>query len=134
MYLAVLSAEEKELFLGLAYKLSVADGEYSEEEKAIMQSYCHEMQCEFDVNRMVKSIDQLINRLNEIADLRVKKIVIFEAIGLTMADGIYGESERTIISNIETFFGVEKGFAGKCENILNEYISFQTKINQLILG
>lgn len=134
MYLAVLSTEEKELFLGLAYNLSVSDGTYSEEEKTIMQSYCQEMQCDFDVNTMVRPLNQIIARLNEIADLRVKKIIIFEAIGLTMADGTYGESERTILSDIEKEFDVEKDFGDTCEKILKEYISFQTKINQLILG
>lgn len=43
MYLAVLSKEAKELFLGLAFDLASADGNYSDEEKVIINGYCQEM-------------------------------------------------------------------------------------------
>ena len=37
MYLASLSQEEKELFLGLALVLAASDGEYSDDEKTIIE-------------------------------------------------------------------------------------------------
>jgi tellurite resistance protein len=134
MYLAILSAEEKELFLELAYNLATSDGIYSDEEKEYMRCYCHEMQCEFNENMIVRSVKQIIERYNEISDLKGKKIIVFEAIGLAMADGNFDEGERNILIGIENEFCIEKGFVDKCEKVINEYISFQSKINNLVLG
>ncbi len=50
-----------------------------------------------------------------------------------MADGNYDEDERALINKLEVEFDIGLGFAKKCETILNEYIAFQTKLNQLIL-
>lgn len=50
-----------------------------------------------------------------------------------MADGNYDEDERALINKLEVEFDIGLGFAKKCVTILNEYIAFQTKLNQLIL-
>ena len=133
MYLAMLSGEEKELFLGLAYALASSDGNYSDEEKAMMNGYCQEMQITFVKEEMVKPTEYLLKRFNEISNHKTKKIIVFEAIGLAMADGSYDDSERELIARIEENFQLETGFAEKCESILSEYILFQAKINQLII-
>lgn len=134
MYLALLSKEEKEIFLGIAFHLAVADGDYSDEEKEVMNGYCQETQCVFDEKTMVKPIDTLIKAIKLNSDNRVKKIFIFELIGLVMADSNYSEDERTLINNLEMEFDIGPGFAENCETVLSEYIAFQTKLNQLILG
>lgn len=134
MYLAILSEEEKELFLGLAYNLAAIDGEYSDEERTMIAGYCQEMQIEFDEERAVKSVDELLGRIKAISDDRTKKIIVFEAIGLAMADGKYYENERKLVDKMEKEFGIEAGFSEKCESIINEYLVFQKKTNQLILG
>lgn len=134
MYLAVLSKEEKELFIGLAYNIAVSDGNYSDEEKRTILGYCQEMQMDFDQKVMIKPIDDIVERIKVVSNKTSKKIIIFEALGLAMSDGIYGEDERVIINNMEKDFEIEKGFINKCEAILKEYIEFQTNINHLILG
>lgn len=134
MYLGTLNNEEKELFLGLAFHLACADGDYSEEEREMMQAYCHEMQVVFDQSKVLKSIDQILNAIKQTCGNKVRKIIIFEVIGLVMADGKYDEAERVLISRMESEFGVESGFAEKCEDILKEYISFQKRINEFVLG
>lgn len=50
-----------------------------------------------------------------------------------MADNNYDKNERELVLQMEKRFGLEQGFATKCESILNEYILFQAKINQLVL-
>ena len=51
-----------------------------------------------------------------------------------MADGNYDNDERKIVANMEAEFGVPSNFADTCENILNEYITFQNRINSLVIG
>lgn len=135
MYLALLSEKEKEIFLNVAFNLVTADGDYSDEEKAVIAGYCQEMQYTytFDKKRTVKSIDVLINDIRSNSDNKIKKIFVFELIGLAMADGNYDESERNLINKLEMEFDIDLGFARDCETVLNEYIAFQTKLNQLIL-
>lgn len=133
MYLALLSEKEKEMFLGVAFNLAAVDGDYSDEEKTVINGYCQEMQCIFDEKTMVKPMDVLIKDIKSNSDNRIKKIFVFELIGLAMADGNYDEDERALINKLEVEFDIGLGFAKKCETILNEYIAFQTKLNQLIL-
>lgn len=133
MYLALLSDEQKELFLGLAYHIAVLDEDYRDAEKAIIAGYCQEMKTTFVKEKMVKPIEYILSKLNSISDKRVKKIIVFEAIGLSMVDNNYDDDERKLVARMETLFGLESGFAIKCESILNEYILFQNKINQLII-
>lgn len=132
MYLALLSEKEKEMFLGVAFHLVTADGNYSDEEKAVINGYCQEMQCIFDEKTMVKPIDLLIRDVKENSNNRIKKIFVFELIGLAMADGNYDEDERALINKLEVEFDIALGFSKNCEAVLKEYIAFQTKLNQFI--
>lgn len=133
MYLALLNEKEKEMFLDVAFNLVAVDGNYSDEEKAVINGYCQEMQCIFDEKTMVKPMDVLIKDIKSNSNNRIKKIFVFELIGLALADGNYDEDERELINKLEMEFDIGLGFAKKCEDILNEYIAFQTKLNQLIL-
>ena len=134
MYLSILNQEEKEFFLGLALDLAASDGEYSDEEKAIIEGYCQEMQFSINQETMMKSVDDLIGRINTFSNEKSKRIIVFEAIGLAMADGHYDKREKELIAKIEKEFTMETGFANKCEAVMKEYISFQGRINELILG
>lgn len=134
MYLSILTREEKRMFLGLAYDLAASDGDYSAEEQATIQGYCYEMQMEFDEKTMVRPIDEIINGFTQKSNLKTKKIVVFEVIGLAMADNNYDDNERAIISDMENKFGLDKSYGEECEKVIGEYISFQNRINNLVLG
>ena len=133
MYLALLNSDEKEMFLGLAYNLATVDGDYSDEEKNVIIGYCQEMQCEFDEKTMIKPNEHILNKINAISDKRAKKIVIFELIGLAMADGKYDDNERELLKKLAEGFNIELSFLKKCENELDRYIEFQVQLNKLVL-
>ena len=134
MYLALLNESEKTVFLGIAYNMATVDGDYSDSEKAMINGYCQELQCQFDEKTMVKPIESLIQTIKIDSSEKAKKIIIFELIGLAMADGNYGSDERKLISQMLTEYNIDSDFANKCECILNEYIGFQGRINGLVLG
>lgn len=133
MYLALLSKEQKELFLELALNVASADGNYSDEERIAIEGYCREMQLVFEHEKKVKPIEIIIEKLDSLCDDKIKKIVVFEIIGLAMIDNDYDDNERKIVNSMVTMFKLETKFAEECETILNEYISFCNKINQLII-
>ena len=132
MYLALLNDKEKELFLGLAYDLVTSDGEYSGAEKATIDGYCQEMMFKFNEKTMIRQIDSIIDEFNRLSNDKVKRIIVFESIGLAMADNHYDIPERELIKKMEDSFGLEKEYASCCEKLLNEYISFQDRIDSLV--
>ena len=66
------------------------------------------MGIDFDESTMIKQIDDIIVEVNHIASDKVKKIIIFEAIGLTMTDNSYDTSEREVIRKMSESFGIER--------------------------
>lgn len=134
MYLPVLNEKQKELFLDLAYNLASIDGDYSDEEKQMMEAYCIEMQLEYRQEMEKQSVDRIINAMKKECGELEKKIVIFEAIGLAMADNIYDESERKIVKMMVDVFEMQEGFGEECESALREYFSLQEKLNKLIIA
>ncbi|MDY6232139.1 hypothetical protein [Peptostreptococcus porci] len=134
MYLALLTEREKIVFLGMAYNIATIDGDYSDAEKAMINGYCHELQCQFDENTMIKPMESLIQAIKVNSSEKTKKIFVFELIGLSLADVNYGSDERKLISQMLTEYNIDSDFANKCESMVSEYIGFQGRINKLILG
>ena len=133
MYLSILKENEKKMFLDLAYALSSADGNVADKEKTLIHHYCDEMGIEKHTpSTVVKS--EVVKELVETTDLQSKKIIVFELIGLAMADNSYDESEKQFILETASKFGLPNTFVDRCEKIILEYLSFQDKINNLIFG
>lgn len=133
MYLSILKEEEKIMFLDLAYALSAADGKMSDEEKSMIDRYCDEMGIE-KRNPSINDKAKIVKELAKAADLQSKKIIIFELTGLAIADNTYDETEKQFINEAVSQFELTKEFMEECENIISEYLSFQNKINNLILA
>lgn len=133
MYLSMLNDSQKKIFLGLAYHLSNADGDYSLHEQEMMKSYYEETGIEFDEKVENKSIETLLAELKNNFDLRNIKIIIFELIGLAMVDDDYSDDERAIIKSISIQFTIGENILNEYENLISEYIFLQNKINNAVL-
>lgn len=132
MYLGMLSSEEKKLFLQLAISIASVDGDYSDVEKAMINSYCLEM----GVNNSVEnyeSISSIIERFNTISTEQIKRIVLFETIGLALSDRNYDKNEEKMITDIAKTFNIDIKFVKESKKIVNEYFDFQQRINGLVL-
>lgn len=132
MYLARLNDEEKELFLGIAYNLALADGVYSEKEEAMLDAYGKEMDIKVECSNMRYSTNEIVEKLKRKCSLEKKKIILFECTGLAMIDGTYDENEKNFILNMQMEFGIEENFVFKCEKVLRKYIFLQDEINRLV--
>ena len=132
MYLEALNNREKELFLSLAYNLSAADKDYSPEERVTVASYCREMGIDFDMSKVNLSVDEVIDEISKVCSSQIKRIIIFEAMRLTMADLDYDDDERVILKKAMDKFGLDTAFHDQCEGLINEFIELQGKINELI--
>lgn len=132
MYLGMLSSEEKDLFLQLAINVASVDGDYSDVEKAMIDSYCIEMNINNNVEK-VKPISSIIERFNIFSTEQTKRIVLFETVGLTLSDNNYDKKEEETIADIAKTFNIDMQFVENCKKIINDYFDFQQRINNLVL-
>ncbi len=133
MYLSLLGKKEKDSFLRLAYELALIDGDYGAEEQQMMEVYCNEMQISSSSLDKEASISTIIDFIAKESDIKNKKIMIFEIIGLAMSDSNYDYKEKNFIYELMNKFMIEEDFGVTCEDIISEYISFQNKINSIIM-
>ncbi len=100
MYLASLSNEKKHLFLDLEIHMSKIDGDFSEEEKRIIDTHCAEMHIDNNGYENELSIDEIFHKLREECAVAEKKIVFLELVAVVLADGIYDSKEKMIVNNL----------------------------------
>lgn len=134
MYLIRLNDEQKRLFLGLAYHIAVVDNNFSHEEQVLIDSYCHEMEIEFEPDIVLQPLDSILSKMQAVCNEQEKKIIVFEAIGLCMVDSTFDTSERELLCTVIKQVGIEKDFLESSEEMIQNYLSFQKKIDALVLG
>lgn len=134
MYLALLNKEQKECFLGLAYNISNIDGNYSESEQKLLESYCDEMNLDYSDSVAKNDLKKLFSNLSDIFDERTIKIVAFELIGLAMVDNNFDKSEYDMINKIIGRFAIDSDFIKNSQRLIQTYLEVQFNINALILS
>lgn len=133
MYLTLLNYEQKKVFLGLAYNISNIDGDFSESEQQMIESYCVEMDIEYSDSDAKKDLETLLSNINSIFDNKTIKIVLFELVGIAMVDNKFDNSEREFLKKIFDLFEVDREFLNKAESLINSYIEVQNNINSLVI-
>jgi len=109
MFLNNLDKNEKIAFLNLAHYLARSDGDFSEKQKEIINTYCYEMNIddiEFDENNF--NIDLV---LKSIKNKKSQKIVLLEVMALVYSDNILHPEEEKVINLMLDIFGIEKNVA-----------------------
>ena len=133
MYLTLLSEEQKKCFLGLAYNLSNIDGDFSESEKQMLESYCTEMDFVYSDSIAKVDLEILLANITNLFDEKSIKVVVFELVGLAMIDDNFDESEYKMLNKIIEKFIINSDFIKECENLIKKYLDVQFNINSLIL-
>ncbi len=98
MFLATLSDQEKMIFLELAHYIMTCDGETSDEELEMFQSYVYECQLK-DYKIQNISFDELINSIKSSRKKKLR-IIIIELMGIIMSDHKYDLSEDNHMQKI----------------------------------
>ena len=124
MFLQVMNEEEKENFLELVYKIANVDGDYAEEEKELIDSYKKEL----NLNTIpeTSTIDELVKYFSE-KTIGLKKIVLFETIGMINADNIVAKEETEVFDKMVASFEFDaesvkelKALAEKLQSVYDE--------------
>lgn len=128
MFLNELSNEEKENFIFLAVEAANANGELADEEYLMLQEYCREMGIVYLNVDETHKLDNIISVFS-ISSKRIKKIVVFELLGLLAADGAFDEKERTFLTKFSNGIGITSNEVNVLQKLLKEYLSMSTKIS-----
>lgn len=113
MFLQVMNKEEKEKFLELVYKVANIDGEFAEEEQEIIDSYKAELG--IPVIPESSDIEGLLKYFSDKAS-EIKKIVLFEIIGLINADDKIDVNEKMVLEKMQDVFGLKKEMVDKIQD------------------
>lgn len=131
MFLNQLNQKEKETFMSLSVHVANSNGFLADEEKEMIQEYCREMGLDsFNVKDAVPMEDVLT--VFKQSDLHIRKIVLFEILGLAYADGEYEDTEDDFIIQFATAIGLNKETVEEQETLLVEYLEILKKIVQIV--
>ena len=133
MYLNLLTGDQKELFLDLALITANADGKADSEELSVISEYCREMNIDSDRTEPSMPLNILLDRITLISNMTERKIIIFELIGLALADSNYCDNEKKIITLASIYFQLDDSFTEECETLINDYLNIQSRLNNLVL-
>lgn len=104
MFLQVMNNEEKKKFLEFIYKIANIEGDYAAEEQEIIENY----KVELGLSEILDTsdIEGLINYFSIKTD-ELKKIILFEIIGLINADEKIVKEEEELLNKVIVSFGLE---------------------------
>lgn len=131
MYLYSLNKNERELFLQACLHISCADGDFSFDEKKVIQQLCQEMEIPVSYERTI-SFENIIEEISEKSTLRNKKIFIFELAGVVMADDVCTESELDMMNKISLQIGLTKEFVDEAIDKITKMIKFYKEVSEFI--
>lgn len=102
MFLNRLSGEEKVAFLELAHHVARSDGDFADEEKRMIATYCMEMGRE-DTGYNQDTF-KLEDTLSKISNKQSRKIIVMEIMALVYSDDSLDEEEEKILATITSSF------------------------------
>ncbi len=127
MYLSMLSTEKKYLFRDLELIMSNVDGDFSPEEKNIIDAHCIEMHIDNNNYEIDTRQDEVLNQLQESLTEQERSIFFLELVGTVMADDVYHDSEKELIGKLAQILQVSEAKVNEAFTIITEMKSVYAK-------
>ena len=124
-----LNREEREKFFELIYKLASCDGVLREEEQELIEGCRREL--DIRDNPDTGSFENLADYFGRCDD-RVKKIVLFEACGIILADNEVGENEQKAFDYLKEALAVDE--QEEIISIANDLKLIQDRVKDIVFG
>lgn len=130
MFLDVLNKEDKINFLEFVNLLAKCDGEFADEEKEILNNYMIETGIN-EIPENNKNIENIIEYFST-RDEAIRKIILFEAYGLVLADNKITDEEKNIISKLDKMSGLNREKLDEIKEVVNRLQKVYDDIYNLI--
>lgn len=120
MYLNMLNRREKHLFLALEIYISEIDGDFSDEEKQIINAHCLEMGIDNNNFELRMEVEEILKEIEGNLDDTKKHIFFLELAGTVLADNIYYEKERQIMERLANILKIKQGEIDEAFSIIKD--------------
>lgn len=127
MYLSKLSIEKKYLFRDLELIMSNVDGDFSPEEKSIIDAHCIEMHIDNNNYEIANRQDVVLKQLQETLSEQERSIFFLELAGTVMADNVYHNSEKELVNKLAEILHISEKKVEDAFDIINEMKAVYSK-------
>lgn len=131
MFLANLTDDQKNAFLGLAQTLVSVDGVVSDDETSMLEQYKQEMSLSTSTSIPQQEIEQSIE-VFKTAFPSIKKQIVFELVALACADNDYADTEHRLLNEIGISLDLDAAFLGECKAYVRELTALYERIGKLV--
>lgn len=132
MLLNQLSESGKVLFFKFATKIINADGEFSDDEKRMIESYKEEIQKDINIEDFKNEIlDDCIEQIGKL-DNNEKKIVFFELLGLAVCDSFFSKEENDVIDKLRNALHIDMQMQEEMISSIKTLAETYKKINTFL--
>lgn len=98
----------------------------------MLEQYCIEMDITFNKTHLIEDFEYVLARINEICNIHEKKIIVFELVGLILADGNLHDKEKDAMNNMIELFEINEKYFDDCKKLIAEYYDLQNRIINLV--
>ena len=127
MFLNQLSYQEKKMFLDLTVHVAKANDVLASEEKAMISTYCTEMQLP-PIELYETEPLETVTSYFALADDHIKKIVLLEVFGLVYVDGNFDDDETVLVKKFAEEIGISKETYDNLHKAIKDYYDVCKKL------
>lgn len=121
MFLYSLKEDNKLRFIELCRYASEADEKVEDKEKETIAMYCREMGISEELSSVKRELNIVLNELKNEADTTEKRIILFEILGLMLADEQYTKLEEQFVLKIIEAFEMDNQTVNSMYGLLEIY-------------
>lgn len=121
MFLYSLKEDNKLRFIELCRYASEADEKVEDKEKETIAMYCREMGISKELSSVKRELNIVLNELKNEADTTEKRIILFEILGLMLADEQYTKLEEQFVLKIIEAFEMDNQTVNSMYGLLEIY-------------
>ena len=132
MYLSQLDLEEQELFLDLAIYAALANNEFADKEKEIVDAYCIEMGLEKSSYEPKLELDAVLDRISKKCTKVELNMIIVEILALVRSDDTYDSLEEAFVEKIHHAFNISDEKIEKIQVAINQLMGAYEMLNAVI--
>jgi tellurite resistance protein len=116
----MLDIEKKHMFLNLEIIMSQIDGEFSDDEKRIIDTHCLEMHIDNNNYEIELPIDELLFKIKNSFSEQEKYIIFLELVATVLADGVYHDKEKNLIEKLAEILNIPNEDIDEAFSIIND--------------
>lgn len=128
MFLNSLSNKQKNLFIQLAIKAAEINGVVEFEEKNMLKTFAMEMDIAPIYSADNVTTEEVLNELILVSSKQELRIIIFEILGIMIADSEFDEKEEDFVNNMIYQFAVHEKEKEEMLVVLKDYLRLYNKI------